>query len=493
MKRFLSLIITFFLLISIAHGELSIREKVETRSMPSITAPFTEWVMNRHEWSYAEMTAAHDMFWSPFFQLRYQKTDKGISLVGDMVEARRQHDELIKLNPNMLFIRGIAYIRAAPHTDVVKELYSGDNFPWIRSEDGSMVFGTPPERHTDLLIDFTHPIAQDIIVGQAVAIAESGLWDGIIFDYWNEQGVILEGYRTLEEEQRARVKILQRIRAAVGDDLLILVNCGCKLTLATPYINGITLELYREQWKNYTHEGLMELEDILLWAEENLQEPQVNELEARGIGSELPTSPNNLQGMRRMTTLSLTHSDGYLLYGMGVNWGEPHPHDDFFWNYPYKNTNWNYWNAHTNSHDTFAHEHLNFHYWHDFWDADLGQPVGERGQLYQNREGLFIREFTNGWAVYNRSGQAQLIELPEKVRGVASGIENKFWHTVPDLDGEIYLKMPTLTADVNADGVINVLDLIIVSQALGEKKPDLNDDGIVNVLDLIFVAQRIGE
>ena len=440
MKRFLFLIITFFLLISIAHGELSVREKIETRSMPSITAPFTEWVMNRHEWSYAEMTAAHDMFWAPTFGLRYQKTDKGISLVGNMVEARRKHDELIKLNPNMLFIMGIVMRSADPYADFEKEMYSDDNFPWIRSEDGSMVFGTPPERHTSLLIDFTHPIAQDMIVGQAVAVWKSGLYDGIIIDNWNEEGVVLKGYRTLEEEQHARVKILQRIRAAVGDDLLILVNCGCKLTLATPYINGITLELYPEQWENYTHKGLMELEDILLWAEENLQEPQVNELEARGIGSELPTSPNNLQGMRRMTTLSLTHSDGYLLYGMGVNWGEPHTHDDFFWNYPYKNTNWNYWNAHTNSHDTFTHEHLNFHYWYDFWDADLGQPVGERGQLYQNREGLFIREFTNGWAVYNRSGKTQTIEFTEEVSAVASGVKDNRRHTVPDLDGEIYLK-----------------------------------------------------
>ena len=53
------------------------------------------------------------------------------------------------------------------------------------------------------------------------------------------------------------------------------------------------------------------------------------------------------------------------------------------------------------------------HFWHDFWDANLGQPVGATAQQYQNIEGLFIREFTNGWAVYNRSGQAQTISLPE--------------------------------------------------------------------------------
>ena len=42
--------------------------------------------------------------------------------------------------------------------------------------------------------------------------------------------------------------------------------------------------------------------------------------------------------------------------------------------------------------------------------------------------------------------------------------------------------------DINNDGVVNVLDLVVVANALGKKAPDLNDDGIVNVLDLVLVA-----
>ena len=38
-------------------------------------------------------------------------------------------------------------------------------------------------------------------------------------------------------------------------------------------------------------------------------------------------------------------------------------------------------------------------FWYDFWDADLGQPVGPKSQFYENIEGLYIREFDNGWAV----------------------------------------------------------------------------------------------
>ena len=73
--------------------------------------------------------------------------------------------------------------------------------------------------------------------------------------------------------------------------------------------------------------------------------------------------------------------------------------------------------------------------------------------------------------------------------GVASGVKDKRLHVLPDLDGEIYLKAITgEVADVNRDGTVNVLDLVIVANAFGEAAPDLNGDGTVNVLDLVLVA-----
>jgi len=52
--------------------------------------------------------------------------------------------------------------------------------------------------------------------------------------------------------------------------------------------------------------------------------------------------------------------------------------------------------------------------------------------------------------------------------------------------------------DVNRDGQVSILDLILVAQRFGEvatvnSKFDLNDDGIVSILDLILVAQHLGE
>ena len=53
-------------------------------------------------------------------------------------------------------------------------------------------------------------------------------------------------------------------------------------------------------------------------------------------------------------------------------------------------------------------------------------------------------------------------------------------------------------SDVNQDGLVNIQDLILVAQYLGEDAPrnpqaDVNGDGVINVLDLIVVAQYLGE
>ena len=45
-----------------------------------------------------------------------------------------------------------------------------------------------------------------------------------------------------------------------------------------------------------------------------------------------------------------------------------------------------------------------------------------------------------------------------------------------------------ITADINADGTVNVQDLVIVANAFGKAEPDLNGDGVVNIQDLVIVA-----
>ena len=53
------------------------------------------------------------------------------------------------------------------------------------------------------------------------------------------------------------------------------------------------------------------------------------------------------------------------------------------------------------------------------------------------------------------------------------------------------------TGDVNRDGRVSILDLILIAQQLGRRVAadspvDLNNDGVVSILDLILAARAIG-
>ena len=59
------------------------------------------------------------------------------------------------------------------------------------------------------------------------------------------------------------------------------------------------------------------------------------------------------------------------------------------------------------------------------------------------------------------------------------------------------LTPPTLpvTGDVNGDGGVNILDLVLVAGQFGqsgENRADVNGDGVVNILDLVLVASAFG-
>ena len=55
-----------------------------------------------------------------------------------------------------------------------------------------------------------------------------------------------------------------------------------------------------------------------------------------------------------------------------------------------------------------------------------------------------------------------------------------------------------LLGDVNRDGTVNVLDLVLVGSSFGKQVPeggdpaDVNEDGVINIVDLVTVAGAIG-
>ena len=451
-----------------------VKDRIEDREYPSAFAAWAN-IINFPTLSESQRYARHDLwFGGNELGLNFVVTDNGIHLVGNLQEAKRRRDALLSSNPNMILLVQIPYYGAG-------EDYPEDWVSWLRDAEGNRI---QDEGWWGYFLDFTLPETQKWTLGHVQAVAKCGLFDGIFLDHWNE-GRRLYGYRTIEEEHLARDKILQGIRDMVGDDFLIMVNTNHdKIPRWAEYVNGTFMEtlpgieLNRFQGAGYTRADILEIEETLVWSEKNFREPRINGLEGWGLIKEVPDSPRNRQWMRLFTTMSLTLSDGYVLYVIGSG---SFFHEHFWYN-----------SFLPESHDKHSHVHDHEHYWYDFWDADLGKPIGgdeTKGQLYENREGLFIREFTNGWAVYNRSGKAQQIELPEAVSGVASAITSTM-HIVPDLDGEIYLKSIGREdrADVNSDGVVNILDLVVVANALGKAEPDLNGDDVVNVQDLVIVA-----
>ena len=70
---------------------------------------------------------------------------------------------------------------------------------------------------------------------------------------------------------------------------------------------------------------------------------------------------------------------------------------------------------------------------------------------------------------------------------------------IPAAPTEIYFTVEgrLATGDVNRDGRVSILDLILVARLLGQRvaansPEDVNGDGIVNIFDLTLVAQGIG-
>lgn len=342
----------------------------------------------------------------------------GTRFGGNLERSRARRETQIALNPNLVFL-------VQPIIRPELEDFPPDTDLLIRDTDGQLVYWAD-QYHFDIL----RPEVQQLLVDKYVGVAECGLYDGIFIDGFRNNGIgdwvevypeVVGKEITAEDIIEIHRHIFRSVRERVRPDFLIMVNANVTRTdRLAEFINGAHMEAGTRHLTTY--KGLRQLEAVLSWNEENFREPRINGLECAGW-----EGPNNsLEHLRRMrltTTLSLTHSDGYVDYKVLYK----HPNGGFGRYAP----------------------------WYDFWDTDLGHPTGQKAQFCDNCEGLFIREFTNGWAVYNRSGKAQKFQLPMQATGVSSGITSTI-HIVPDLDGEMYLKQEP---GITADDTVKVLDL----------------------------------
>ena len=372
-----------------------VTERIQNRTFPSLTFDFhsliysTKPVRWLNEWddpdNYHDVATQHDMHYYTHrlglvWALTPTAPTQGLStqLAGNIEEVLERYKKYDK-NPNMLFIpavsvHGYDFNEIPPDSDL-----------WLRDANGQII-KREGLSWDEWVLDILNPEFQQLTIDRVVGIAECGFFDGVLFDSWDNyhQGYYRE-YLGISGEVivQAYINILKGIRERVRDDFLILVNRNYrKSPRYAEWINGSFMETGPDRRDGYSYEKLKGIEEALSWNEKYLREPRINVLFGKGIDQPID-SPDNLSWMRVITTLSLTHSDGYSVFVTLDPGGIM---------------------------------------WYDFYDADLGHPVGEKAQVYDNRYGIFIREFDNGWAVYNRSGREQTITLPrsEVLQAVSS-------------------------------------------------------------------------
>ena len=350
-----------------------VRERIENRSLPSV---FQAWnnIVGFDHLTWEESNVRHDLHFTPSFDYAVgwdvipSEPTYGVatSLAGDLTRAHEVRRRRLAQNPNMVFLHDVLIQVHSEET-----AFSPNSDFWLRDENGEIL----RNGYGEFLVNFLKTEVQDLIVKRVIAVERCGLYDGVMLDGFNHNGTSFIGrhlYSVSDEEIiQAMLNIFRSVRSQVRDDFLILINTNrSKATRYAEYVNGTFMETLTDNLGGnpggYTYDGLVEIESTLIWSEENLRSPQINCLEGWGIPAELPDSPDNRRWMRVFTTMSLTLSNGYVLYNTGIGGIPLRDPDSGFVQVP-------------SSHD---------HSWYPFWDVDLGRPIGPKAQQYQNVEGF---------------------------------------------------------------------------------------------------------
>ena len=291
----------------------TIRERLENRTFPST---FDAWggigwvhTVNRPELTDQQIIALADLQWTNMWGgLRWLPNPDGtLRQEGDIARANAIQRGIWHNNPNFVFLQWIRMRRANDG------YFPRDSAYWLRDANGRRV-----QVGTGFLIDFTHPAVQNILIQQAIAAANSGIYDGVMFDHWQERRALLHPHRTRTQELEARHNILRSIRDATHPDFLIIGNINDRIDNVVEtaiLLNGGFMETAPDDGIGYSLRKIKKIESTLRWAEANMREPKINCLEARTpVAADQADIPEVQRWMRLFTTMGLTHSNGFVLY-----------------------------------------------------------------------------------------------------------------------------------------------------------------------------------
>jgi len=289
--------------------------------------------------------------------------------------------KLREQNPDMIILPYVNYVNLcyqhpSPHATIDLTYEFNDNMPseWLaKHTNGDSVecvsfpgifvsnyFDSCPvvrgQTYTEAYIDF-------IIDG----VIASGVWDGILIDnciarafydvpnFHNPSlydfDINLNGQRdeTLasvsEASREATLSFLKQLRSELGDNAMIITNCGPNPDLCTaPYVNGFTFEIFLEPWfctsSTQPNEGAWRrtLSDYFA-TQESTRAPHINILEGAGdhCGSHMPdrnylepTADDIVRCRLGLGTALL--GDGFYEYDLYDNRSIPYFFDEFMVN-----------------------------------------------------------------------------------------------------------------------------------------------------------------
>lgn len=386
---------------------LSVSERINSRTYPSVFQAWygidmPEYPQTTNE-QRLQTAAKHDLLWEePLSQLG-ENVDLTLGLVWDhdnhglatsfteesLSHALENRKRMLEINPNMVFLFEVRW-RDAPMSFLPE-----NSEWWLRNENKEVVKGWLGGWEPFYMLNYENKEFQDNVARQCKIALESGVYDGVMFD-WS-----------------GHLEIIKKTRAAIGDSALIIVNIHDDIHHGEeyqPYINGSFMELNPIDTLSMPVEELVlnsredvngrtwdKIRDALVWFEENLQQPTINCCEVWG-------HRDDLSRMRAVTTLTLTHSDGYALYA------DPNP-------------------LKTPDH---------YHNWYPFWDADLGKPLGRRTD---REDGATLREFENGTVVYNHYGNEPVTITFSQERLRVSDNTSGHVFTINGRDGDIFMNI----------------------------------------------------
>jgi hypothetical protein len=380
---------------SVADSAAGIAQRIQGRNLPSV---FQAWSKADNLPQEDELTtlARHDLLWNgpAFFGLQWAHHPDGQGMATaftaeSITRGLAYRSQLLERNPNMVLIAEIRYYDA--WNGYIRE----DSDAWMRDNDGNRVPGW--EEGGFWLLDYPNPEYQDVVAAQCRAVVETGVVDGVMLDWW--------------QDNPDQASLINKVRTAIGPDALIIANSNArKIPNTAASINGIFMETTSE-WFSTEREYWTAVASTLTWAEQNLREPRINCLETWYLDSR-----RELNRMRANATLVLTHSDGYCLFG------DPNTLP--------------------------THDHL--HDWYPFWNKSLDTGQTKLGKALEKGKAWSInvmsRPFEHGTVVYNRAGNQQVaLQFSAPVRSSITGMMSDE-HTVDGLDGDIFLGIAALTS-----------------------------------------------